>query len=60
MHGEKEGMDALESGMKELPNLKDTTITAPAPGDIYDVVAGKLCKKSPERNMECNGIVCKI
>jgi metallo-beta-lactamase family protein len=60
VHGEKEGMDALESGMKELPNLKDTTITAPAPGDIYDVVAGKLCKKSTERNMECNGIVCKI
>lgn len=60
VHGEKEGMDALTSGMKELSNLKDTTITAPAPGDIYDVVHGKLCKKSPERNMQCNGIVCKI
>ncbi len=60
VHGEKEGMDALSSGMKELPNLANTTITAPAPGDIYDVVAGKLCKKSPTRNMECNGIVCKI
>jgi predicted metal-dependent RNase len=60
VHGEKEGMDALTSGMKELSNLKDTTITAPAPGDIYDVVAWKLCKKSSERNMECHGIVCKI
>lgn len=60
VHGEQEAMDALTSGMKELPNLKDTTITAPAPGDIYDVVHGKLCKKSEERNMECNGIVCKI
>lgn len=53
-------MDALTAGMRELPNLKDTSIIAPAPGDIYDVVAGKLCKKSPIRNMECNGIVCKI
>lgn len=53
-------MDALTSGMKELQNLKDTTITAPAPGDIYDVVPGKKCEKSPERNMQCNGIVCKI
>ena len=60
VHGEKDSMDALASGMKELSNLKDTTIIAPAPGDIYDVVAGKLCKKSPERNMQCNGIVCKI
>jgi metallo-beta-lactamase family protein len=60
VHGEKEGMDALASGMKELPNLKDTTITAPAPGDIYDVLPGKKCDKSPERNMQCNGIVCKI
>lgn len=60
VHGEKEPMDALSSGMKELPNLKDTTITSPAPGDIYDIVAWKFCKKSPERNMQCNGIVCKI
>ena len=60
MHGEKESMDALASGMAELPNLKDTTITAPAPGDIFDVRTGKKCEKSPERNMECNGIVCKI
>lgn len=60
VHGEKESMDALASGMKELPNLKETTITAPAPGDIYDVLPGKKCEKSPERNMQCNGIVCKI
>jgi len=60
VHGEKESMDALSSGMKELPNLKDTTITCPAPGDIYDVVVGKKCEKSPERNMQCHGIVCKI
>lgn len=60
VHGEKESMDALASGMAELPNLKDTTITAPAPGDIFDVRTGKKCEKSPERNMECNGIVCKI
>lgn len=53
-------MDALSSGMKELPNLKDTTITAPAPGDIYDVLPDNTCQKNPERNMECNGIVCKI
>ena len=33
---------------------------APAPGDIYDVVPGKKCEKSPERNMQCKGIVCKI
>lgn len=39
VHGEKEAMDALNSGMKELPNLKDTTITSPAPGDIYDIRA---------------------
>lgn len=60
MHGEKEGMDALATGMKELPNLKETTVIAPAPGDIYDVKTGKKCEKSPERNIECNGIVCKI
>lgn len=60
VHGEQEAMEALKTGMHELPNLKDTSIVSPAPGDIYDVVAGKLCKKSPERNMQCNGIVCKI
>lgn len=60
VHGEQEAMDAFTSGMKELPNLKETTITAPAPGDIYDVRIGKKCEKSPERNMQCNGIVCKI
>lgn len=60
VHGEKEAMDALTSGMKELSNLRDTTITAPAPGDIYDVISWKLCKKSTERNMQCQGIVCKI
>lgn len=60
VHGEKTAMDALSSGMKELPNLKDTTITAPAPGDIYDVLPDNSCKKNPERNMECSGIVCKI
>jgi len=53
-------MDALESGMKELSNLQNTAIVAPAPGDIYDVVAGKKCVKSTKRNMECHGIVCKI
>ena len=53
-------MDALASGMAELPNLKESSIIAPAPGDIYDVRTGKKCEKSPERNMECNGIVCKI
>lgn len=46
--------------MHELPNLKGTSIVSPAPGDIYDIVPGKKCEKSPERNMECNGIVCKI
>lgn len=60
VHGEKEGMDALASGMAELPNLHDTSIIAPAPGDIYDVLTGKKCEKSPERNIQCNGIVCKI
>jgi len=60
VHGEKVGMDALESGMKELSNLQNTAIVAPAPGDIYDVVAGKKCVKSTKRNMECHGIVCKI
>ena len=53
-------MDALASGLKELPNLASTEVTKPAPGDIYDVVSGKLCKKNPERNMQCQGIVCKI
>jgi hypothetical protein len=53
-------MDALASGMKELPNLKETSIASPAPGDIYDIVAGKLCKKSSQRNIQCQGIVCKI
>ncbi len=60
VHGEKEAMDALNSGMKELQNLKDTTITAPAPGDIYDIRVGRKCEKNPTRNMQCNGIVCKI
>lgn len=60
VHGEIESMDALKSGLKELPNLTTTDITNPAPGDIYDVVAGKLCKKNPHRNLKCEGIVCKI
>lgn len=60
VHGEVESMEALKEGMKELPNLKDTSIIHPAPGDIYDVVGGKLCKKNPKKNMECEGIVCKI
>lgn len=60
VHGEKEGMDALASGMAELSNLHGTSIVAPAPGDIYDVIPGKKCEKSPERNIQCNGIVCKI
>lgn len=60
VHGEKEWMDALKSGMHELPNLKWTSIISPAPGDIYNVINGKTCEKSPERNMQCNGIVCKI
>ena len=60
VHGEKESMDALESGMKELLNLKDTSIVAPAPGDIYDIVSGKKCQKSSKHNMQCHGIVCKI
>ena len=53
-------MDALKSGMHELPNLTGTSIVSPAPGDIYDVLPGKKCEKSSERNMQCNGIVCKI
>ncbi len=60
VHGETEAMDALKSGMQELPNLSGTSIVAPAPGDIYDVIAGKRCNKSLTRNMQCNGIVCKI
>ena len=60
VHGEVESMDALNIKLKELPNLVSTEITKPAPGDIYDVIKGKLCKKSPEKNMQCQGIVCKI
>jgi metallo-beta-lactamase family protein len=60
VHGELESMEALKSGLKELPNLAHTAIEHPAPGEIYDVIGGKLCKKSPKRNMECQGIVCKI
>ncbi len=60
VHGELESMEALKSGLKELPSLANTAIEHPAPGDIYDVVAGKLCKKNPHRNLECEGVVCKI
>jgi len=53
-------MEALKTGIKELPNMTQASVEHPAPGDIYDVVAGKLCKKSPHKNLKCEGIVCKI
>lgn len=60
VHGEKEGMDALKSGMQELPNLTNTKISIPEPGEIYDLLPGKKWEKSLEKNLKCNGIVCKI
>lgn len=60
VHGEKEAMDALQSGIKELSNCKDTPISQPAPGDIYDLLPGKKWAISPEKNDKFGELVGKI
>jgi len=60
VHGEPESQESLKEAFKGLDNFKNTKITNPAPGEIWDLHEKKTWRKSQKMNVKCEGIVCKI
>ena len=50
VHGEGEALAVFQEKLKELPNLKDTVIGAPAPGVVYELQADKSWKELAWKN----------
>lgn len=50
VHGEQSQQEALLKKMKELPNMKETKINIPTPGDIYELADNKTFVKSHQVN----------
>ena len=60
VHGEGESQEVLSEEFSKLDNLRESDRFIPAPGEIYELQTDKSFKKLSHRNMECEGIVCKI
>ncbi|HEY5714207.1 MAG TPA: MBL fold metallo-hydrolase [Candidatus Gracilibacteria bacterium] len=60
VHGELEAQEVFRTELGKLENLRSAETFIPAPGEIYELQADKSWKLSHEKNMVCEGLVCKI
>lgn len=60
VHGEVTAQEKLMEEMRDLDNLRNTGLANPMPGEIWELHEKKTWRKSKQRNMTCEGIVCKI
>jgi metallo-beta-lactamase family protein len=50
VHGEEESMEVFRKKLAELPNLKNSSIVSPCPGDVYQLNSDKTLKKLAWKN----------
>ena len=50
VHGEEESMKVFQEKLKGLSNLKDTKVSIPSPGDVYEFNEDKTLKKLAWKN----------